>query len=72
MAGFAMRNHRVSADRRLAPRKGFGREEIIRAFVADADLADDAVLISPDFARIELHLGPWLELEKDYISTERS
>jgi hypothetical protein len=72
MAGFAMRNHRVSADRRLATTEGFGREEIIRAFSADADIPDDAILISPDFARIELHLWPWLELQKDYISTERS
>jgi hypothetical protein len=32
MAGFAMRNHRVSADRRSARAKGFGRKEIIRAF----------------------------------------
>jgi hypothetical protein len=56
----------------LATTEGFGREEIIRAFSADADIPDDAILISPDFARIELHLGPWLELQKDYISTERS
>jgi hypothetical protein len=48
MAGFAMRNHGVSADRRLATREGFGREEIIRAFSASADMPDDAVLISPD------------------------
>jgi hypothetical protein len=72
MAGFAMRNHRVSTDRPLARTEGFGREEIIRTFSADADLPDDAVLISPDFARIELDLGPWPELQKDYISTERS
>ena len=49
MAGFAMRNHRVSADRRLATTEGFGREEIIRPFRADADVPDDAVLISPDW-----------------------
>jgi hypothetical protein len=49
VAGFAMRNHRVSADRRLATTEGFGREEIIRGFIADADMPDDAVLISPDW-----------------------
>jgi hypothetical protein len=96
MAGFAMRNHRVSADRRLAPQEGFGREEIIRAFSAGgrcrilvaatlshrrragaAELETEryarrCVFDIARFARIEPHLGPWPELQKDYISTERS
>ncbi len=87
MAGFAMRNHRVSADRRLARTEGFGREEIIRAFSAggrcrtlvaatlshrrragcrelvkraDADIPDDAFLISPDWRGLNYirGLGP--------------
>jgi hypothetical protein len=32
----------------LATTEGFRRKEIIRAFSADADIPDDAVLISPD------------------------
>jgi hypothetical protein len=58
VAGFAMQNHRVSTDRRLALAEGFGRKEIIRGSAGGANglisMKDtDLILMSLRSKRLE-------------------
>src|SRR5882672_4758607 len=57
MAGFGMRNHRVSADRRSALAEGFGRAENICIASTGAAMPDDAFFIST-YLRALSHARP--------------